>query len=234
MVSSIQFGSKSIEFSVIYQNRKTLGIMVNPDQTVTVNAPDQTELSLIQEKVHKRAAWILKQQDLFQSFEPRRTPRQYVGGETHLYLGRQYKLKLELSDTKSVKLLRGILYVYTPDKQDKEAVQKQLDNWYRTKAIEKITLFFDECWIKFNTYDLPKPTLVIQKMDKRWGSCTPKNKIILNSELIKAPKVCIEYVITHEFCHLLQPNHNKTFFKLLQKVEPQWKVWKEKLEMVMA
>jgi hypothetical protein len=143
-------------------------------------------------------------------------------------------LKLEVSDTKLVKLLRGVLYVYTPDKTDKPTIQKQLEDWYKTKAIEKITATFDKCWSQFNTYNLPKPTLVIQKMDKRWGSCTPKNKIILNSELVKAPKVCIEYVITHEFCHLLEPNHTKSFFKLLQKVEPEWKVWKEKLEMVMA
>jgi hypothetical protein len=234
MISSIQFGSRTIDFSIAYQSRKTLGIAVNPDQTVVVNAPTETELSSIKEKVHKRAAWILKQQDFFETFEPRLKPRQYVGGETHLYLGRQYKLKIEQADTKLVKLLRGVLYVYTSDKTDKVTIQKQLDDWYKTKAIEKITAFFDVCWLRFNTYDLPKPTLVIQKMDKRWGSCTPKNKIILNSDLIKAPKVCIEYVITHEFCHLLQPNHNKSFFKLLQQVEPEWKVWKEKLEVVMA
>lgn len=139
-----------------------------------------------------------------------------------------------LQETKSVKLLRGILYVYTPDKTDKRTIQKQLDEWYKAKANEKITTVFDKCWLRFNTFDLPKPTLVIQKMDKRWGSCMSKNKIILNSELVKAPTVCIEYVVLHEFCHLLEPNHTKSFFKLLQKIEPEWKVWKEKLKVLMA
>ena len=71
-------------------------------------------------------------------------------------------------------------------------------------------------------------------MPKRWGSCTPMGKIILNPELIKAPKACIEYVIVHELCHLIYRDHNQKFFDLQTKEMPDWEKWKMKLEKLMA
>jgi len=71
-------------------------------------------------------------------------------------------------------------------------------------------------------------------MAKRWGSCTKAGKIILNVELIKAPKGSIEYVIIHELCHLVQHNHTKAFFDLQNIMMPDWKKWKERLEYCLA
>lgn len=67
-------------------------------------------------------------------------------------------------------------------------------------------------------------------MPTRWGSCTPKGKVILNPELIKAPKGIIEYVIIHELCHLIHHNHTKSLYDLQEKIMPDWKKWKERLE----
>jgi predicted metal-dependent hydrolase len=104
MNTSIQFGSKKIEFLVEYSNRKTLGITVTPDLDVLVKAPVESSLDKIKEKLLKKAPWIIKQQSFFLSFQPKTPPRRYVGGETHLYLGRQYLLKIESGKMDSVKL----------------------------------------------------------------------------------------------------------------------------------
>ena len=85
----------------------------------------------------------------------------------------------------------------------------------------------------FEKYGVAPSSLYIQEMDNRWGSCTPKGKIILNTQLIRAPRPCIEYVITHELCHLLHPDHTKAFWELLQKEMPDWERWKNKLERFM-
>ena len=82
----------------------------------------------------------------------------------------------------------------------------------------------------FKKYEIIKPELHIRSMEKRWGSCTPNGKIILNPELIKAPKGSIEYVIIHELCHLVHHNHTKSFYDLQEFMMPDWKKWKEKLE----
>jgi len=71
-------------------------------------------------------------------------------------------------------------------------------------------------------------------MAKRWGSCNTIDKIIINPELIKAPSKCIEYVLVHEMCHFVGPNHNKAFYNTLTSIMPNWKKWKNILEFKMV
>ena len=91
---AIQYGQTEIEFRLEHRDRETLEIAVEPDATVSVVAPIGTSLEDVFAKVKKRAAWIRKQQRYFSQFLPRTPDRQYVSGETHLYLGRQYRLKI--------------------------------------------------------------------------------------------------------------------------------------------
>jgi predicted metal-dependent hydrolase len=69
-------------------------------------------------------------------------------------------------------------------------------------------------------------------MVKRWGSFSQRGVIYLNPELIKAPSHCIDYVVTHELCHLRHPNHTKSFYNLLSSVIPDWQMRKARLERV--
>src|SRR5690606_16610719 len=93
-IQSFKFGSREINYELTYQERKTLGIRVYPDCKVRVIAPNETTEEKLKSKLREKAPWIIKQQLEFLSYHPLRPPRQYVNGETHLYLGRQYKLKI--------------------------------------------------------------------------------------------------------------------------------------------
>lgn len=86
----------------------------------------------------------------------------------------------------------------------------------------------------FKHYNIEKPPLIIRRMKKRWESLTPAKKLILNPELIKTPVKCIDYVIIHELCHLIHPHHGKEFFLLQEKMMPDWKRWKGRLESISA
>ena len=227
----IQFGSKEIVFDLEYQERKSLGITVFPDRSVAVKAPLDVAIEKIQEKVRKRAPWILKQQSFFLSFEPLTPPRKYISGESHLYMGRQYRLKIYDSSKDTVKLKRGFLEVYAPDKAK---VKKLLFDWYKERADLKFPEIAEKWIDRFKKYGVEPSAMVIKWMDKRWGSCTPKGKIILNIELMKAPKGCIEYVIVHELCHLVHHNHNAAFFELQTREMPECRKWKERLEHILA
>lgn len=228
----IAFGSETITFSLAYQERKTLGITVHPDRSVSIKAPIGAEWEKIESKIRKRAPWILKQQSYFLSFEPRTPPRRYISGESHLYLGRQYRLKVyERPGEAAVKLKRGFLDIYTPDKSRTESLLK---GWYKERAEAKFPEIAQKWISRFEKYGVSPSALLIKWMDKRWGSCTPAGKIILNIELMKAPKGCIEYVVLHELCHLLHHNHSAAFFELQAKEMPDWQRWKERLEGVMA
>lgn len=227
----IRFGSKRIDFHVSYVDRKTLGITITPDMEVLVKAPMDTPLLKIKQIVHKRAPWIIKQQGFFLAFHPKTPARKYVSGESHLYLGRQYQMKVTLGKKNDVKYKGRLIEVVTKDKTKTKALVK---DWYRTKAKEKFAEIAEPHIQRFKKYKVEPKGLYLQEMKNRWGSCTPKGKIILNLELIKAPKRCIEYVIIHELCHLIHHDHTQKFIDLQTKEMPDWEKWKNKLEVLLA
>jgi hypothetical protein len=231
MTESIQFGSRTIDFRLVYSDRKSLGITVTPEMEVLVKAPTDTTMEKVQEKIRKKAPWIIKQQSFFLSFQPKTPNRKYISGETHLYLGRQYRLQIEIGQLESVKL-KGKFIVVTSS--EKSRTKSLLHDWYlkhaRTKLHEVAAPLID----KFKKHKVEPSSIVLRDMPTRWGSCTPKGKIILNPELIKAPKGCIEYVVIHELCHLIHHDHTQKFLDLQTKEMKDWEKWKMKLEKLLA
>jgi predicted metal-dependent hydrolase len=228
-IQKVNYGSKSIEYNLSFATRKSLGIKVLPDGLVKVIAPNDTSIIDINKKVKLKANWILKQQAFFCSYKPNTPTRKFVNGETHLYLGRQYKLQIIEDTINEIKIYRGAMIMKTK-KVNPEYLEKKLNEWYKEKAIFHFEELLDSSLEKFNKYKIEKPILDIRLMQKRWGSCTKSGKIILNTELIKAPKGSIEYVVIHELCHLVHHNHNKEFYDLQNRLSPNWEKWKEKLE----
>jgi hypothetical protein len=231
MKANIQFGSRQIDFRWEYSNRKSLGITVTPDLEVLVKAPVDTPLQKIKEKICKKAPWIIKQQSFFLSFHPKTPAKKFVSGETHLYMGRQYRLKIIGGKGESVKLKGKFIQVATTDKTK----AKQLVNkWYLQNAKTKFHAIAQELIEKFRKHKVRPSSIVIRVMPTRWGSCTPKGKLILNPELIKAPRGCIEYVIIHELCHLVHRDHTQKFIDLQTKEMRDWEKWKMRLEKLLA
>lgn len=227
---SVQYGATTIEYDLTFSQRTTLAIDVHPDLSITVQAPQGSDLETIQQKVKKRAPWILRQQRKFETYLPQLPPRRYVSGETHRYLGKQYRLKvIENSSGDGVKLSRGYFYINVPDKDDTERVKTLLIDWYRRQARRIFRERLDACLAKVRFLELDYPELTIRQMETRWGSCTPEGKIILNLRLVQVPKLYIDYVIMHELCHLKEHNHSQRFYNLLNRVMPDWRAKREKL-----
>lgn len=231
MSNFIQFGSKKIVFTLLYSERKSLGISVMPTMEIIVKAPINTAIEKINEVVKKKAPWIIKQQSFFLGFYPKTPTRKYVSGETHLYMGRQYKLRIIKATKNEIYFNAKEILVYT---KSKEQTKEILTSWYRERAKMKFAEIAEPIIERFKKYNVEPKSIFIMDMANRWGSCTPKGRIILNPELIKAPKACIEYVINHELCHLVHRNHTVKFFNLQSKEMPTWEKWKNKLESLLA
>lgn len=225
----IQYGTKQITFSVESRKRKSIAVEVHPDTSVQIKAPLDCSIGDIKKVVSKRSKWIITQQKFFEQFLPETPKRQYVIGETHHYLGRKYMLKIIKTDENKVKIKGSYLVIHTPD-DNPEKVKHLLTEWYYKRASKVFEKVYNEAFQKFNQYNLQKPDMQIKRMKKRWGSYTASGNMIINPELIKAPSVCIEYVMIHELCHLIERNHSKKFYNLLHKIEPDWQRWKLKLE----
>jgi predicted metal-dependent hydrolase len=228
----VKYGSKVISFDLEYRQRRTMEISVYPDLAVRVNAPSERTLDEIKDKVKKRASWILEQQHFFSLYLPKQPPRQYVSGESHLYLGKQYRLKTVQSENEKVALKRGCLLIHINDRRNSDRIKELLDQWYRDRAEVILRERVQLCCAKMRKYGVGEPRYQIRRMSKRWGSCSKDGKMILNVHLIKAPSHCIDYVIAHELCHLKYFNHGKAFYTLMTQVMPDWKKRKGRLEQV--
>lgn len=231
---SVVYGRKTIDFSLLYCDRKTMEIAVLPDSTVVVKAPVQSDIALIEKKVIKRARWILRQLNYFKQFNPKTPDWCYVSGETHRYLGKQYRLKLVKGGENSVKLSRGFFHVTCRSEPTPTAVKNFLNRWYSEKAQVQFAESMERCWRKLKYLSISQPRLSIMRMQKRWGSLSGRGTVTLNTDLIRAPKECIDYVVTHELCHLRYHDHSPEFYKLLDSVMPGWEKVKHKLELSMV
>ncbi len=232
---SVPYGSEKIDFRLQRRQRKTLAISVDPDALVEVIAPLEAPLEKILEKVRKRGAWIRRQQRYFIQFQPRTPERLYIGGETHLYLGRQYKLKVVEHIQQRVKLSRGQLTVQSSRPRNPDVTKALVEQWYRDRAREKFRERLALCQLRFpNPDDMEPKGLTTMHLRQRWGSMTRSGRLILNLALIQASTDAIDYVITHELCHLRHHNHGSEFFHLLDQAMPDWDARKRKLERQLA
>ncbi len=229
MVAILEYGCETIRYEVRFlASRRTLGIEVHPDSRVLVRAPAGCPEALIAERVRKRAAWISRQLAEFVRYRPRTPARQYVTGESHLYLGRQYRLKLVSSAAAVVKLSRNQLSVGLPGKPDPARVKALLHRWYLDRARAVFSDLLDACLPHFEGSE--RPRLIVRAMQSRWGSLSRAGTMTLNANLIRAPRSCIEYVVTHELCHVKHRDHDTRFFRLLSQAMPDWEQRKQRLE----
>jgi predicted metal-dependent hydrolase len=225
----VQYGDTTIEYILAYAPRKTLAISVAPDLSVIVTAPAEIEIEAIEAKVRQRAPWILRQQRELEQYLPATPPRQYISGETHRYLGRQYRLKIIQNQPDVVKLARGWLYVHTADTRDTAHIKYLVEAWYSKQALRVFHERLVAILPRFQHLGLRQPSLTIKPLQARWGSCTGSGAITLNVRLMQVPKQYIDYVIVHELCHLVEHNHSKRFYQLIDRMMPDWRERRRRL-----
>ncbi len=227
---SVEFGSRRIPYALHRTDRKNLRVVVNPNLTVIVYAPKRAATREIDDAVAKKARWIAKTLDKVEAYHPLPTPKQYISGETFVYLGRQYRLKIITGALGTAKLCGRYLWVSVADRQKREEVRKQVKQWYRKHAKATFERYLDQCYVVASRHGVPEPTLCVRKMRRRWGSCAASSRITLNVGLVQVPVHCIEYVIMHELCHLRHHNHSPSFYRLLTRCMPDWRGRKDTLD----
>lgn len=195
-----------------------------------MSSPEDANNDAVLSAVKKRGRWIYEQLRDFRKQLEFTTPRQYISGESHYYLGKQYLLKVieAPEQVQGVKLLRGKLEVSVRTKSA-DKVKELLTDWYKARAKETFAKRLDAMleqalWVE------ERPPLRILTMQTQWGSCSPNGRITLNPHLVKAPRECIDYVILHELCHIAEHNHSERFYRLMGQVMPKWEKTKERLD----
>lgn len=229
MKLELTYGTTNIAFDVIFKKRKTMEIAVEPPNSITVTAPIGTTKEEIIKKVESKGSWIIQKVYSFKHMNYISIKREFVNGESFMYLGRNYSLQIELDSSvkkPEVKLYRGKFIVKASDKYE-ENIRKAMEQWYRDRAKEVI-----ELRVKYyqRFFKLLPMDIKIKEQKKRWGSCTLKNELLFNWRCIMAKSNALDYIIVHEMCHMYHKDHSKAFWELVASVLPDYEVRKEWLK----
>ena len=219
-----RYGDERIPYKVCFTPNRTRHVTINvhPSGLIHVDAPDGTEEGDIRAAVTKRARWISTQRAAALAQQATRRAREYKSGEGLLYLGRQYKLlvRAELKGMPPARMRGGNIEVAAPV-GDSATVRARLLAWYRERARNHFDRRMTALAGQLNWVS-ESPPFTLRSMKRQWGNCTADGAIVLNPSLIKAPRECVDYVLLHEITHLLEHNHSPAFYRVLDRVMPEW------------
>jgi hypothetical protein len=226
----VTHGKTQYEVELCFRDGDRLTIHVYPDQRVTAFAPSDQPLDRVLGRIQARAGWIAAKVRHFEQFKPLPVPRRFVSGETLLYLGRQYRLRVRAAERDYARMNGQFLCVDVVDSSDTARTKKLVQAWFRHRAEIVLTERVLRNTERTKSLRLPAPKMRLRRMATRWGSCTAAGTILLHPDLIMVPSQCIDYVITHELCHRKVLGHDRRFYALLDRYLPDWRRRKARLE----
>lgn len=210
--------------------RRTLGLEVHRDLRVVIRAPLACPDDLVRRYVARHRRWIARQLAHFQRLPAPRPPPRYEDGEIHLYRGQPYRLALCPEGRSAVHVHGESLIVSGVGAAHPATVESALARWYLARAKAEFPRVLATCHAHPRFARYPLPALRIRAMRTRWGSLCQRRGMTLNTVLVQAPPVCLEYVVFHELCHLSYRGHGVRFHQLMSAVVPDWEERKRLLE----
>jgi predicted metal-dependent hydrolase len=215
---------RGISVQVVRKPIKNLHLGVHPpDGRVRVAAPRALTDAAIRVAIITRLTWIRRQREAFAK-QARQSPREFVAGESHYFMGRRYRMKVvELTSGKTGMVLRGksTLELQCRAGADEAARERVIERWYREHlralAAPLIAKWEQKLGVRVGAWG-------VKRMKTKWGSCNSSaRRIWLNLELAKKSPDCIEYLVVHELAHLLVRTHDERFTALMDRHLPRWK-----------
>ena len=219
----------NLQVSVLKKAVKNLHLNVLPPHgRVRVSVPPSMNDDAVRVFIASKLPWINKQIEKFKN-QARETEREFIEGESHYFQGKRYLLHIVETEAHSKIEIRNkkFLDLYVAEKSSKTQKAKILEAWYRAQLKRLISDMVAK-WEKI--MGVRVNDWRVKQMKTKWGTCNSKEKRIwLNLELAKKPLHCLEYIVVHECCHLLERSHSERFVTYMDKFMPQWRVYKEEL-----
>lgn len=196
------------DYKIKYSKRKTLNITVERDRRIIVHAPEGLSEEKIEELIQIKKHWINDKLNHTQKYPVVAETKEFISGETLMYLGKNYQLLVVDEDIEEVDFNQR----FQISKKNQTNANKLFKKWYLKQAYQKIeplaAQYAKSLGVNYNE-------LKISEMKYRWGSCTPNNNIIFNWRIIKAPMYVVSYLVAHELVHLIESNHTEHFWTML-------------------
>ena len=218
---------RGIAVDIQRKNIKNIHLSVlPPNGKVRLSVPLETKDNVIDAFIRTRISWIKEQQETFKN-QLRQSKREYVSGETVYLFGNQYFLKVIHSKVNDIKIDGKTILMGVRNNTRTESRERLMNEWYRDLLKPQIQKRVEELIEK--TGKTP-PDWQIKLMKTKWGSCNNEDgRLLFNLQLAKKPYECINFVVTHEFCHLFDKTHGKIFIAKMDELLPNWRELKKEL-----
>ena len=213
---------RPVPYTVTWKSVKNLNLRVNSEGTVSVSVPFRTSTSAVREFVegHK---------DFLRKARARTAPKvrrtlQYVNGEKIRILGHVATLVVKYSPPG-----RRAYVSWSESRAEKAALMTEFLSGLMEEVVLRVGGAVYNAFIKAG-YDIERPTFRVAKAKTRWGSCSPAlGRIMINQQLLSGPIRFLQYVMVHEFAHLIHPNHSPSFWAVVAQFMPRWKEIRKEL-----
>ena len=210
-------------------DRKTTDIVIERDGVIAVRPPSNYSPEQVDAVVKSKRMWIYRNLAEWRDLNSTTVVREWVNGETFLYLGRAYRLSLVSGQSEPLKLLEGrfCLKRELVDTGGNSSAKKAFEAYYSIKGLQRIT--------ERVSYFAPKigvaiKSINVKDMNFRWASCSKSGVLNFHWKCMMAPQKIIDYIIVHELCHLHYQNHSDAFWNEVDKVMPDYRERKEWLK----
>ena len=227
--SSVAWGATQLSYTIqrSARRKKTVAVTVDPAGTVLLVAPEHLTTEELDRIVSRKAEWIERRLRHAHSRSPHRSPREFVSGESILYLGRHYRLRVNPNASGAAKLRGGWLHVGAlAGAQQATEVREAVTAWFRRHAAlrlpERVAAWRAKAGVTM-------PPVIVSGQQKRWGSCDRNGTIRLNWRIIQAPMRLVDYVVVHELVHLQHRGHDRDYWQAVGRVMPDYERRREDL-----
>lgn len=211
-----------LRIEVIKKHIKNMNVRIYPpDGLVKISAPWHYQEQVIRTFLQKHSMWIHSQRNRIKENAIKKDAPLQTGG-TVLFQGMNFPFIVEEHNGPAhIECREGAIYCHAPYHSTPEQINTLLDRWYKKEMTTVLPPLIQHWQTIIGVHVIQWG---IRKMTTRWGSCNTKaRRISLNLNLIKKPRICLEYVLVHELVHLLEASHNQRFYRLMDQFMPQWR-----------
>ncbi|MEM8807829.1 MAG: SprT family zinc-dependent metalloprotease [Cyanobacteria bacterium P01_G01_bin.38] len=218
---------RDIEYQLLPgSSRKTTDIVIERDGKVTVRPPVDYTPEQIDAVVESKRLWIYRSLAEWKDLNTSAVVREWVNGETFLYLGRTYRLALVSNQDRSLKLKEGrfCLDRSVLDEGGISAARQTFITFFTQKGNKRLR---DRVQYLAPKVGVQPTAIKVKDTGYRWASCSPGGRLNFHWKCMMAPLRIIDYILVHELCHLHHRNHSDRFWNEVDKVMPDYQDRKE-------
>lgn len=222
-------GHLGFDYHLRFSNRKTIALQVRNGE-VRISGPHQVSKLELEKWLESKLDWVRTKLDEQQQYQQQIPRRQYIHGELWPFMGQQIRLLVQRGKKKSFHVNGGELLITLSErsfKPEAERIASILTDWYKLQAIEILEKKTQQICAELGAQC---SAVRLKRTRSKWGHCTPRGVIQYNWLIIQAPEWIIDYLVIHECCHLIHPNHSSTYWDLVAQLMPNYKQAKQWLK----